>query len=96
MPGPGRFGDPERDQADTLLHDSNLTRGEGETGWGRGRVSPGGLFGDFVVGDGGGLEQVVLVLGVEDGLFDVGAGEAPDGLMGVPEAQRDDLGAVCR
>src|SRR5581483_4101606 len=53
-----------------------------------------GVGGDVVVGDGGGGQQVLRVFVVEDGLLDVGAGEGLDGLAGIPEAERDDLGVV--
>ena len=41
---------------------------------------------NFVVGNGGGREEVAFVFGVEDWVFNVRAGESCDGFAGLPEA----------
>src|SRR5882762_11566470 len=40
------------------------------------------------------LDEIALVLRIEDGARDVGAGEPPDGVERVPERERGDLRAI--
>src|ERR1700733_3593971 len=50
--------------------------------------------GYLVVADRRRFKQVLRVLGVQHGLLDVGPGKGLDRLAGIPETERDNLGAV--